>query len=225
MLKYRTAVLASAAALCVVAGATALAMDQSHVMKIDLPDGSIARIDYQGNVAPQVRVEPAVQFMPAAFVDPFEPVSFDAFGAIAADMTRQAETMVRQMDLLQREAMASDRTVRPTVLANLPAGQVSYRYVSTDDGKSVCTQTWQMTSQGDHRPPTITSASYGNCAMHDTSPQPSPGRPQPFVSPGRLPPRRRPDCRGEGGGAAARALLPHPGLPGSREGMPATIAV
>jgi len=173
MLKYRTAALASAAALCV-AGATALAMDQGHVMNIDLPDGSIARIAYQGDVAPHVRIEPALKFVPVAFVDPSEPASFDAFDAIAADMSRQAEAMVRQMDLLQREAIASDGTVRPTVLANLPAGNVSYRYVSTSDGKSVCTQTWQITPQGDHQPPTIIATSYGNCGMHGTS-QPVPG--------------------------------------------------
>ena len=50
MRNIRTAVFASIAALAVL-GAAVAASNDNHVMKLDLPDGSIARIDYQGSVA------------------------------------------------------------------------------------------------------------------------------------------------------------------------------
>jgi hypothetical protein len=62
MRKIHTAVVASIAALAVVGTAVAASHD-NHVMKLDLPDGSIARIEYKGDVAPKVIVAPALSFV------------------------------------------------------------------------------------------------------------------------------------------------------------------
>src|SRR3546814_3624443 len=65
----RTAVLAGAAAIAT-AGTAIAAANHNRVMTIDLPDGSLARIEYQGDVAPKVTVEPAMRFAPVRFADP-----------------------------------------------------------------------------------------------------------------------------------------------------------
>src|SRR3546814_11283388 len=68
----RTAVLAGAAAIAT-AGTAIAAANHNRVMTIDLPAGSLARIAYQGDVAPTVTLEPARGFAPVRFVDPPTP--------------------------------------------------------------------------------------------------------------------------------------------------------
>jgi len=75
MRKNRTAVLAGVAALIAVGTAVA-ATHNSHVMKVAMPDGSIAKIEYQGDVAPKVAVAPqpfgvTEMSLPVTVFDPF----------------------------------------------------------------------------------------------------------------------------------------------------------
>jgi hypothetical protein len=159
MRNIRTAVLAGVAALAA-AGTAVAASNHSHVMNVNLPDGSVARIQYSGDVAPVVRVEPSA--IPLRFVDPFDAAPFAMFDRIFADLDRQATAMMRQAQALQR-AQAGDPGLDLAAFGNMPAGTISYRFVSTSDGDRVCTRSWRLTSQGPDQQPKLVSASSGDC--------------------------------------------------------------
>jgi hypothetical protein len=65
----RPTILAGGAAL-LLAGTAAAAAEKLHTMNVALPDGSVAQIDYTGDVAPRISVQP-VDAIPVAFVNPF----------------------------------------------------------------------------------------------------------------------------------------------------------
>jgi hypothetical protein len=164
MRKLRTAVLAGIATLGV-AGTAMAASNDTHVMAVGLPDGSVARIEYQGAVAPKVRIDPsapALRIVPVRLVDPFDAAPFAMIDQIMADMDRQAAAM----SAAALQPVPADKTGRPDLAAfgNLPAGTISYRFVSTSDGNRVCSRSWQVTSQGPQRAPKLISASSGDCA-------------------------------------------------------------
>ena len=159
MRKFRTAVLAGVAALCV-AGTAVAASNDTHVMTVDLPDGSVARIEYQGDVAPKVKIDPSMRVAPARFADPFDEAPFAMFDRIFAAMDRQAAAMMRQA-----KTLAPVDGGKPDLAAfgTLPAGTVSYRFVSTSDGNRVCSRSWQWTAQGPGQQPKLITASAGDC--------------------------------------------------------------
>ncbi|WP_296614421.1 hypothetical protein [Sphingomonas sp.] len=176
MRKLRTAVLAGIATLGV-AGTAMAASNDTHVMAVGLPDGSVARIEYQGAVAPKVRVDssapalrPMLRIVPVQLADPFDAAPFAMIDRIMADMDRQAAAMTAAAF----QPVPAGKAGRPDLAAfgNLPAGAVSYRFVSTSDGNRVCTRSWQVTSQGPQQPPKLISASSGDCAGDGNS---SPG--------------------------------------------------
>ena len=162
MRNLRTAVLAGVAALCV-AGTAVAASNDTHVMTVDLPDGSVARIEYQGAVAPKVRIDPTIRFEPVRFADPDDAAPFAAFDRIFADMDRQAAAMMRQVRALQMQSLESSAKPDLAAFGAMPAGTVSYRFVSTGDGSRFCSQSWQWTSQGPGQQPKLVSASSGDC--------------------------------------------------------------
>src|SRR3546814_16782026 len=82
----RTAVLAGAAAIAT-AGTAIAAANHNRVMTIDLPDGSLARIEYHGDMAPKVTVEPAMWFAPVRFAAPAITAPFAMFLLIATRTT------------------------------------------------------------------------------------------------------------------------------------------
>jgi len=164
MRKLRTAVLAGIATLGV-AGTAMAASNDTHVMAVGLPDGSVARIEYQGAVAPKVRIDPsapALRTVPVRLADPFDAAPFAMFDQIMADMDRQAAAMAAAA----LQPVPADRASRPDLAAfgNLPAGTISYRVVSTSDGNRVCSRSWQVTSQGPQQQPKLISTSSGDCA-------------------------------------------------------------
>lgn len=162
MRKIRTAVFASIAALAVVGTAVAASHD-NHVMKLDLPDGSIARIDYQGDVAPKVTVTPALNFVPVHWIDPFAAAPFALFDRIAADMDRQTEMMMQQVRSHQLPSTAGDGKIDLASFKAMPAGTVSYSFVSTDSGQGTCSRSVQVTSYGPRQQPKVVSTSSGSC--------------------------------------------------------------
>jgi hypothetical protein len=165
----RAAILAGAAAL-LVAGAAEAATAELHRINVALPDGSVAKIEYQGDVAPQVTVVP---------VDPFA-----GFEQIAAMMEMQRQAMLQQIAALQ-EAAAQGVNAAPgqTLVATgkLPAG-VSYSYFSSTTDANGCTQTVQYSSDGSGEQPKVTRASAGNCDA-----VPENGTPQPAEAPAPTP--------------------------------------
>jgi len=94
--------------------------------------------------------------------DPFGPDAFAMFDRIMADMDRQTEAMMHQVRALEIGQPATGGLDLAS-FGDLPAGSISYSFVSTSNGKSVCTRSWQVTSQGPHQQPRLVSASSGNC--------------------------------------------------------------
>ena len=181
----RTTLLAGATAL-LVAGTAAAAAEKLHKMEVALPDGGTVHVEYAGDVAPKVTVEPVDRQQAQAAYDPFAELD-----RIAYEMRARQAAMMRQMAALQQaaaEAGSGARTGAPgavTLIGNLPAGaQVSY-YSSTTDANG-CTQTVQYSSDGSGAEPKVTRASAGNCdAARDTAPTPA-AAPAPAPQPRKL---------------------------------------
>jgi len=153
----RTTILAGGAAL-LVAGTAAMAAEKLHTLNVTLPDGSIAQVEYSGDVAPTVSVRPG-DAVPVAYVDPF--VELDQ---IAAYMEAQHQAMVRQVAALEKAAAAggSGAPGQLTVVGNVPAG-VHYTYVSSTTDANGCTQTVEYSSDGSSQQPKVTRTSAGSC--------------------------------------------------------------
>lgn len=160
MNKFQTAALCGVAALCG-AGIGMAASSYGKVMKLDLPDGSIAQIEYHGAVAPKVRIAPATPLEPLAVVAPLAASPLDGF---ATDLDRQVKAIIGQANMLQYAQLTSNGQPNLTTFGSLPAGTVSYQSVSTSNGKAVCTRSWQLTSQGPNQHPKVISSSSGECA-------------------------------------------------------------
>lgn len=167
--------LAGIATLAIAGAAVAgVVADHTHVLTVALPDGSVEHIHYTGNVAPKVVVAPVAtswdMLAPVAFFDGgFDASPFAAFDRIAAVMDRQADDMMRHVAWLAAQpagiSMASAR--------NLPAGAVSYSFVSTSSGNGTCNQSVQVTSFGADQQPKVVRQSSGDCsAMATNAPAP-----------------------------------------------------
>jgi hypothetical protein len=136
------------------AGAAVAASRDTHTMTVPLPDGSTARVEYVGEVAPKVTVVP----VPAA--------PFGMFDHSMFDMQRQMDAMMRQIDVLARAPMAVAGTPGMNVAAygNAPVGSQSITVVSTSNGSKSCTRTTEVTSQGAGKPPKVVTNVSGDCA-------------------------------------------------------------
>jgi hypothetical protein len=161
MPKLRTALLAGAGTL-LFAGVATAATAKFHTMSVDLPDGSVAQIQYVGDVAPKVSVVP-VAAEDAAYADPFAAMDAD-FARVSAMMEQQQEDMMRQVALMQRDAATSGQPGQFVVTGNLPAG-TSYHYtmVSTSGGNGTCTQSVEWRSDGSGKQPQVMRTSSGDC--------------------------------------------------------------
>lgn len=146
-----------------IAGAAAAASRDTHTMNVPLPDGSTARVEYVGNVAPKVTVVPA----PVA--------QFGLFDRSMFDMDRQIEAMMKQVDAIARAPMAVAGAPGLNVAAygNAPQGAQSVTVVSTSNGAKTCTRTTEVTSQGAGKPPKVVTKVSGDCGPA-AAPAPAP---------------------------------------------------
>jgi hypothetical protein len=153
----RTTILAGGAAL-LVAGTAAYAAEKLHTMNVSLPDGSVAQIEYTGDVAPKVSVAPA-DAVPVVYADPFAELD-----RMAAYMEAQHRAIVQQFEALQQAAAKSGAGApgQLTVVGDLPAG-THYTYVSSTIDEHGCTQTVEYSSDGRSAQPKVTRTSAGNC--------------------------------------------------------------
>jgi hypothetical protein len=133
------------------AGAAVAASRDSHILNVPLPDGSTARVEYIGDVAPKVTVLPA-------------PVSpFGLFDRSAFDMQRQLDAMMRQIDSMARLPVTRTPGMNVAAYGNAPAGTQSVTVVSTSNGTKTCTRTTEVTSQGVGKPPKVVTNVSGDC--------------------------------------------------------------
>ena len=114
-------------AAAALAGTAYAAAPKTHVMNVPLPDGSMARVEYVGDVAPKVTIAPrAIADSAGAWAMPFP--SFAGFDRMIAEMQRQSREMMRRaQDMSHHGAGASPYIAS---YGNLPAGQTSTTIVS-----------------------------------------------------------------------------------------------
>jgi len=172
MRKVRTAVLAGLATVAA-AGAAVAGTNDTHFLNVAMPDGSVARIAYKGDVAPKVIVAPAPQaIMPVAMLDPFDMGPFAMFDRIATQMDAQVDAMMRQAAELQAAPTAADGKVDLAAFGNMPAGTVRYSFVSSSSGNGTCSRSMQVTSLGAGQAPKVVSKSAGDCIGNTPAPIP-----------------------------------------------------
>jgi hypothetical protein len=145
-----------------IAGAAVAASRDFHIMNVPLPDGSTARVEYVGNVAPKVTVVPA-------------PIgAFGMFDRGMSDMQRQIDAMMRQVNAMAKAPVAGVPGFNVAAYGNAPAGSQSVTVVSTSNGAKTCTRTTEVTSQGAGKPPKVVTNVSGDCG---SVPAPTPQKP------------------------------------------------
>lgn len=162
MRKLHAALLAAAGA-ALVAG-TAYAAGKINTMNVALPDGSVARISYEGEVAPKVAIVP----VEAAASDPFTELE-----RMSAMLQARHEEMMRQVAEMQQRAQqqvlaaeqlrAGGEPGQIVVSANAPSGSYSFTSVTTTSAGG-CTETVEYRSDGTGAEPKVTRASSGDCS-------------------------------------------------------------
>ena len=144
------------------AGAAAAASRDTHILNVPLPDGSTAKVEYVGDVAPKVTVTPAP--LNAGFP------AFGMFDRTMADMQRQIDAMMRQVNEMTAQPVARVPGMNVAAYGNTPAGTQSVTVVSTSNGTKTCTRTTEMTSQGSGKPPKVVTNVSGDCGKTTAPP-------------------------------------------------------
>src|SRR6059058_305442 len=138
--------MAGAAAL---AGTALAAARNSHVMNVPLPDGSVARVEYVGDVPPKVTVTPA-------------PLAGDLWmGGMPAfanfdHMFEQMDRQIHQIEQMARQP-AGGPAMNVASYGNLPSGADSVSVITVSDGARSCTRSTEIVSQGAGKPPKVTT--------------------------------------------------------------------
>jgi hypothetical protein len=153
--------LALAGVAAALAGTAVAAAPKTHAMNVALPDGSTARVEYVGEMAPKVTVTPRSM---AAMRDPwamaFPP--FAGFDRMFEQVQRQSQEMVRQAQQMSRQPAGAAPYIAS--FGNVPAGGTSTTVVSVSNGASTCTRTTEVVSQGAGKPPKVISNVSGQCS-------------------------------------------------------------
>jgi hypothetical protein len=159
----------TAAAAAALAGTAVAAAPNSHVMNVPLPDGSVAQIEYVGNVAPKVTIAPRPMASAAADAWGMPFPSFAGFDRMIDQMQRQSQQMIQQAQQMSRQP---NGIAAPYIAsyANMPAGQTSTTVVSISNNGSTCTRSTEVVSQGPGKAPKVTSSVSGQCAKAPPSP-------------------------------------------------------
>jgi hypothetical protein len=140
----------------------------THVMNVPLPDGSAARIEYVGDIAPKVSVSPS-------------PLSlgFPEIGSIHRsmfDMQRQIEAMMRNMRDLAPASVFPAPGLNVAGYGDVPAGTSSVTIVTTSNGSKTCTRRTEVTSEGPGKAPKVVSSVSGDCGAPGVAPHTSVNR-------------------------------------------------
>lgn len=139
-------------AAAAIAGTAIAANSKTHVMNVPLPDGSVARIEYAGDVAPKVTVQPGRLAGIESSWSPLALPSFAGLDQMIARMNHQIQEIARQPGM------------NVAAYGNLPGGVNSTSVVSYSNGASTCTRTTEVVSQGAGKPPKVTTNVSGDCS-------------------------------------------------------------
>lgn len=150
------------------AGAAVAASRDTHTLNVSLPDGSVAHVEYVGDIAPKVRVTPG------PLAPGFAP--FGMFDRSMFDMDRQVEAVMRQVDAMTKQTLAVAPGLNVASFGNAPAGATSVTIVSTTKDGKTCTRATEVTAQGAGKPPKVDTKISGECGAVLTAPT-TPGKP------------------------------------------------
>lgn len=154
-----------------VTGVAAAAEQKMHVLKVKMPDGTVERIRYTGDVPPRLVFVPVQRIrLPAriadeALVDPF--LSFDR---IFAEMNRRSDAMLRQAAAMGAKARATPGHVTTISTGSLPPGAVHYSAYTVTTSQGACSRSVQISSQGEGKPAKVVTQASGNCAAAPRAP-------------------------------------------------------
>lgn len=173
----RTAIIAATASAAL-AGAAFAARDDTKVMLIAMPDGSVQQVHYQGDVAPRVllvRAPAPVGLFDIAF-GPDSP--FADMDRISAMMEAQSQAMMRQAVAMQAQA-AQAPADHGIVMTNAqgPVGTMQYSFTSTTTSADGCTRTISYSSDGATAAaaqPQVVRTSSGSCGPDSAGPAAAP---------------------------------------------------
>jgi len=166
-MKLSLIALAGLGAAAAAGTALAAARPQTHVMTVPLADGSSVRVEYVGDVAPRVTFAPAP--VDGWAMGPMP--SFAGLDRLIAEMNRQAAEMMRQAQQIARQPGATGVAPYVAALGNSPAAATSYSVTTATNG--ACTRTTEIVSQGEGKPPRVTSKVSGDCGAA-AAPGPAP---------------------------------------------------
>ncbi|WP_309607060.1 hypothetical protein [Phenylobacterium sp.] len=174
MRTLRKVILAGAAviALAGAAGLAAAELKNAHVLAVQLPDGSVARIRYVGDTPPTVSFTPApIAFsIPSPASDPFVPESpFAALERMSGDMGRGVDAIFREVSAQPAMAIIGPDLMQVDV-GKLPPGVQGFSMVSTISGNGICTRSVQYRSPGEGRPPQVATQTSGACTADQRRP-------------------------------------------------------
>ena len=154
-------------AAAALAGTAIAAAPKTHVMNVPLPDGSIAHVEYTGNVVPKVTIDPRpLSDAAMSWGMPFP--SFAGFDRMIQEMQRQSQEMMRQAQQIAHHPAGAAPYIAS--YGNLPAGQTSTTVVSVSNGGATCTRTTEVVSQGPGKAPKVTSSVSGQCGADAKAP-------------------------------------------------------
>ena len=165
---------ALAAAATALAGTAIAANRNSHMMNVPLPDGSVAHVQYVGDVPPKVTVDPA-PLAPGFWTSGMLP-SFANFDRMIQQMDRETQAMMRQVQ--QAPFAGGVPGLNVASYGNMPAGANSVSIVSVSNGGGTCTRRTEVVSQGVGKPPKVTTSVSGNCAASAQPQAPAPVAPR-----------------------------------------------
>ncbi len=148
------------AAAAIAGGALAATGPKTHVIKVSLPDGSVASVEYVGDIAPKISIAPrrlASAFDPEAMAFP----SFAGFDRMIAQMQHQSDEMMSEAQ--KQVPRPGDATPYIASYGKMPAGEASTTVVSISHDGATCTRTTSIVSQGQGKAPKVTSSASGQC--------------------------------------------------------------
>lgn len=154
-------------AALVACGAAVAAEPEKRVMDVPLPDGSTAHIEYYGDIAPKVTIDPAPAFgFPGSWMS--GPIArLPNIDRIIERMNRQRSAILQQMRRIPRHRAGPGATAHVASQNGLPQGTSSVSVVSVTNGGATCTRTTRVTSQGAGKPPKVVTKVSGNCAERE----------------------------------------------------------
>jgi len=140
----------------------------THVINVALPDGSVARVQYVGDVAPRVTIAPAVPIAVPGFGLPPD-LPMPAFAGMFEQMDREMAATMHQIDQLARQPLprgagANMAGANLAGYGSAPVGSSSYSVVTVSENGHQCSRSTRVIGQGAGKPPKVVENVSGDCS-------------------------------------------------------------